>query len=182
MCQRIDKASGKTIWHPTLKISYMEPRIEILPETKLIGKKLEMTFADNKTGQLWQCFMPKRSTIQNTISSELYSVEIFPDTSFFTNFKPNQKFEKWAAVQVPDFDVVPSEMETLIIPEGLYAVFHYKGKGSEATATFQYIFGHWIPNSAYTLDNRPHLAIMGEKYKNEDPDSEEELWIPIKKK
>jgi hypothetical protein len=30
------------------------------------------------------------------------------------------------------------------------------------------------------LNKRPHFAKMGEKYKNEDPDSEEELWIPIK--
>ena len=34
----------------------------------------------------------------------------------------------------------------------------------------------------YTLDDRPHFEILGEKYKNQDPDSEEELWIPIKPK
>jgi AraC family transcriptional regulator len=32
------------------------------------------------------------------------------------------------------------------------------------------------------LDNKPHFEIMGDQYKNEDPDSEEELWIPIKKR
>jgi AraC family transcriptional regulator len=30
------------------------------------------------------------------------------------------------------------------------------------------------------LDQRPHVEVMGEKYKNNDPDSEEEIWIPIK--
>ena len=73
-------------------------------------------------------------------------------------------------------------MVTIKIPEGLYAVFLYKGKASEAPKTYQYIFGNWIPNSDHTLDDRPHFALMGKKYKNEDPNSEEELWIPIKKK
>ena len=36
------------------------------------------------------------------------------------------------------------------------------------------------PKSKYELDKRPHFALMGEEYKNEDPDSEEELWFPIK--
>lgn len=158
----------------------MEPQIRTLAKTKLIGKSAKMTFANNKTKELWQSFMPKRTNIKNNIGSDLYSVEIYNDTNFFKNFDPTKEFEKWAAVQVKDFSSVPNEMETLEIPEGLYAVFHYKGKSSEAQKTYQYIFGNWIPNSEYQLDDRPHFALMGEKYKNEDPNSEEELWIPIK--
>jgi AraC family transcriptional regulator len=71
-------------------------------------------------------------------------------------------------------------MEPLALPGGLYAVFLYHGAASQADQTFQYIFGTWIPNSGYSLDNRPHFEILGKKYKNEDPDSEEEIWIPIK--
>jgi AraC family transcriptional regulator len=39
-----------------------------------------------------------------------------------------------------------------------------------------------LPNSNYHLDDRPHFEILGEKYKNADPGSEEEIWIPIKAK
>jgi AraC family transcriptional regulator len=158
----------------------MEPRIETLPETKLIGKRVKMSFTTNRTKELWQGFMPKRTEIINNIGSDLYSIEVYDDNEFFKNFNPNNEFDKWAAIQVSDFNSVPSEMETIKIPEGLYAVFLYKGKASEAPKTYQFIFGNWIPNSDYTLDDRPHFALMGEKYKNEDPNSEEELWIPIK--
>jgi len=41
-------------------------------------------------------------------------------------------------------------------------------------------FGTWLPNSEYALDNRPHCDILGKKYKNDDPSSEEEIWVPIK--
>ncbi|MEP1984886.1 MAG: GyrI-like domain-containing protein, partial [Maribacter dokdonensis] len=40
----------------------------------------------------------------------------------------------------------------------------------------------WIPNSEYQLDGRPHFEVLGAKYKNNDPNSEEEVWIPIKAK
>jgi AraC family transcriptional regulator len=32
------------------------------------------------------------------------------------------------------------------------------------------------------MDNRPYFALMGEKYKGENPESEEDFWIPVKKK
>jgi AraC family transcriptional regulator len=159
----------------------MEPRIEILSEKKLIGKRLEMTFADNKTIELWKSFMPRRKEIQNNIGAELYSIKKYSST-YFENFNPNEEFEKWATIEVTDFDTVPDEMETLILKGGLYAVFFYKGAASAGFKTFQYIFGTWLPNSEFDLDNRHHFEILGKKYRNEDPDSEEEIWIPLKPK
>ncbi len=91
-------------------------------------------------------------------------------------------FEKWAAIAVSDFDQVPDDMETLIIPSGPYAVFSYRGKPSEAQETFRFIYGMWLPHSGYAMDDRPYFALMGENYKGEDPESEEEFWKPIRKK
>lgn len=160
----------------------MNPRIKILPETKIVGLRTSMSFANNKTRELWQGFMPRRQEIKNPVSVDLYSVELYSDASFFTHFDPTKEFEKWAGVKVDSFDNVPDDMYRLVIPKGEYAVFDYKGKPSEAHGTYQHIYGNWIPTSDYVLDDRPHFALMGEKYKGESPDSEEELWIPIKKK
>jgi predicted transcriptional regulator YdeE len=157
----------------------MEPRIETLAEKKLIGIRLFMTFADNQTPVLWKRFMPRRKEIQNNIGTALISLQLYAP-SYFNNFDPNSVFEKWAAVEVANFDAVPYNMETMTLGGGLYAVFSYKGAASTGTKTFQYIFGTWIPSSIYTVDNRPHFEILGEKYKHEDPNSEEEIWIPIR--
>jgi AraC family transcriptional regulator len=72
-------------------------------------------------------------------------------------------------------------METYVLPGGLYAVFDYKGLNTD-NSIFQYILGTWLPGSDYVLDNRPHFEVLGDKYKNNDPNSEEEIWIPIKTK
>jgi AraC family transcriptional regulator len=160
----------------------MNPRIEKIEETKLIGNRTKMSFVRNKTMELWQSFMPRRQDITNSLGAELYSVELYNDPTFFENFDPTREFEKWAAVKVKDFDNVPNDLDTLIIPSGAYVVIHYKGKPSEAQKVYQYIYGQWIPGSKYELDNRPHFALMGEKYKGEHPESEEEFWIPIRQR
>ena len=72
-------------------------------------------------------------------------------------------------------------METFTLSAGTYVVFEYKGPGND-NSIFQFIFGTWHPNSNYLLDDRPHFEVLGEKYKNGDPDSEEEIWIPVLKR
>lgn len=158
----------------------MTPKIEKLNEKKLIGKHITMSLANNQTGELWKSFMPRRNEVTNNVTSDLISMQIYEPTHF-TNFKPTNEFKKWATVEVTDHEKVPADMETFTLPEGLYAVFHYKGL-SHDTGIFQYIFGTWLPNSNYHLDNRPHFEVLGDKYKNNDPNSEEEIWIPIKQK
>lgn len=159
----------------------MKPVIRILSEKKLVGKKMTMTFAGNKTAELWRSFMQRRKEIKNNVGEELYSMQIY-SLSFFSNFNPEAEFDKWATVEVKSFTNIPEGMETFTLQGGLYAVFSYHGAASEASGTFQYILGTWLPASEYSLDDRPHFEILGEKYKNESPDSEEELWIPIKPK
>jgi AraC family transcriptional regulator len=158
----------------------MEPRIEILTEKKLVGKRIRMTLSNNKTAVLWRDFMQRRKEIRNNVSSDLFSMQVYDPSLDFEKFNSDTLFEKWAAVEVPDFNNIPAEMETFTLTGGLYAVFIHKGAASSGPATFQYIFGTWLPGSQYSLDNRPHFEILGDKYKNEDPDSEEEVWIPVK--
>lgn len=158
----------------------MNPEIKILPEKKLIGKRMQMTLSDNKTNELWKSFMPSRKEIKNNITTELFSIQVYNKSFDFTKFDLNTPFEKWAAIEVSDFITIPNGMESYTLPNGLYAVFIHIGAASTGAKTFQYIFGTWLPNSIYTLDNRPHFEILGEKYKNDDANSEEEIWIPIK--
>jgi AraC family transcriptional regulator len=158
----------------------MKPRIEVLKKKKLVGMRLTMSLADNKTGELWRSFMPRRKEITNNISNELISLQIY-DSNYFAGFNPANEFEKWAAIEVTDYENVPEAMETFTLTGGLYAVFDYKGSSTD-NSIFQYIFGTWLPNSDYLLDDRPHFEVLGARYKNADPDSEEEIWIPIRLK
>lgn len=158
----------------------MIPRIEIVGERKLVGLRLTMSLSMNKTRELWQNFIQRRKEIKNQVGTDLFSIQLY-DELYFNTFSPHSTFEKLAAIEVTNHDEVPPGLEPFTMPSGLYAVFIHKGAASTGPATFNYIFSTWLPNSEYHLDNRPHFEVLGEKYKNDDPSSEEEIWIPIKK-
>lgn len=157
----------------------MNVRLIDAPERKLIGIHLTMSLVKNQTGRLWSIFMPRRTELTNLVRSELFSMQVYDD-QYFRAFNPSNDFEKWAAMEVKDFQHVPQGMETIIVPAGKYAVFHYIGRSSEGAKAFQYIFQSWLPSSGFTLDQRPHFELLGDLYKNDDPTSEEEIWIPVK--
>lgn len=157
----------------------MNPRIETIAEKKLIGQCVVMTMADNKTSELWRGFLPRRREIKNNLTAELISMQVYNPPLDLANFNQHTPFEKWATVEVSGFSDIPAGMQTYIIPAGLYAVFLHKGAASTGAKTFNYIFGSWLPVSGYHLDARPQFEILGERYKNDDPESEEEIWIPI---
>ncbi len=157
----------------------MNPRIEILQPKKLIGKNTNTTLANNKTPELWQSFMKQRAEVKNAIGQDLYSIQVYKQDLDFKDFNPTTEFKKWAAVEVENYSEIPDGMDKLDLAGGLYAVFIHKGPASAFAKTFNHIFGTWLPNSNYKVDNRPHFEVLGSKYKNNDPDSEEEVWIPI---
>jgi AraC family transcriptional regulator len=158
------------------------PQIVQLEEKRLAGRRLEMTYAHNRTFELWTTFMPKRRHFKNVLSEDLYSLQVYPDTNFFQPFDPQRRFTKWALLEVESFDGLPEGMEPFLLPGGEYAVFAFRGTSAEAPAVFRYIYGEWLAGSGYELDDRPHFEVLGAKYKREDPASEEEIWIPVKKR
>ena len=159
----------------------MKVSIKTIPSKQLIGLNITMSIVDNKTLELWHKFRTSQYQIKKTIASELYSIQVY--NSPFKNFKPTTIFTKWACIEVQDIDNVPELFSDFTIKGGSYAVFTHKGLASSFKQTFDYIFKEWLPASNYLLDEtRAHFEVLGNKYKNNDPNSEEDVWIPIIKK
>lgn len=160
------------------------PRIVELSPKTLVGLSMEMTYATSSlTGKLWGTFMPRRNEVTGTVSSDKYSLQKFEIGFDWYSSNPDTRFIKWAAMEVENKSVVPDGMEVLDLEGGLYAVFIHKGLSSQFPQTLQYILGEWMPTSGYEPDgSRPQYELLGEKYKNNHPDSEEEVWFPIKKR
>ncbi len=152
----------------------MNPKLIVRTEKNVIGMKSSMHHNDfGNIVALWKRFMPQRKTIKNVINEEFIALQVYRD---FNNFE--KPFDIWACVEVSSLETISDGMESFTIPEGEYAVFHHKGM--DATATYQQIMTEWLPNSGYEIDDRPHFQVMGEKYKNGSPDSEEDFYVPIK--
>ena len=158
----------------------MDPRIEMLEEKTLVGMFETMSLLNNKTHQLFSKFMPRRREISHCLIETTYDLKVYT-TDYFSNFNPSKQFTKWALVEVSDLADVPGGMQSYTLESGKYAVFIHKGLSSD-TSIFEYIFQTWLPASNYKLDDRPHFDKLGKKTKRNDPNSEQEIWIPIKSK
>lgn len=159
----------------------MKPEIREIDEKKLIGMRVKTSLSDNKTSLLWQNFMSRFNEIEKKLNTGYYSVHVYDGLAVFNQFTEKTQFEKWAAVEVAVSNMVPEGFESCILSGGRYAVFIHKGPANTFHKTAQHIFGNWLPNSEFELDDREHFEIMGEKYKGPDnPESEEEVWVPVK--
>lgn len=144
----------------------------------LIGMSLRMSHINNRTVELWRSFMPRRREITAT-DSYLYSLRVY-DRIDHPFHDPSAEFVKWACVKTDEGHEIPEGMQQIVVSGGLYAVFPYKGLPSAAASIFRAIFTEWLPKSEYQLDLRPHFELLGEKYDNNSPDSEEDIYLPIR--
>lgn len=158
----------------------MEHRIKNLEEKKLIGMSIEMSFADNKTSELWRGFGPRKKEITNKVDTNNYSLQQYSGSNNPMMQGIDTPFTKWALVEVTDHTAIPDGMQAYTIPAGKYAVFKHKGPASAAMPLINYIFNEWMPNSEYEPDTRPHFEILPEGYNPMSEDATEEFWIPIK--
>ncbi|HAA13553.1 MAG TPA: GyrI-like domain-containing protein [Cytophagales bacterium] len=158
----------------------MTPDILTIEPITLVGLSVQTTVVGHEdTRNLWQSFGPQRRGVPNKLGPEAYSVSIFPSPGIPM---PQSPVEKWATVPVSSTDAIPEGLKPLTLPAGLYAHFVYRGPVSTFGATLQQFYGQWLPTSGYTLDHRPFFEILGEKYLGPmNPDSEEDIYIPVRK-
>jgi AraC family transcriptional regulator len=157
----------------------MKPKIETIQARKLVGFRQQMSLAENLTAQLWRSFMPRRHEVKNRATNEYISMQVYSVTGGQI-FSPTTVFEKWAVVEVLADDSVPDGMESYTLAGGQYAVFVHNGPASAAPKTMRHIFGTWLPDSEFVLDNREHFEILPDGYDPLDKHAHEEIWIPIR--
>lgn len=159
-----------------------EPTIFSMPEKLVIGMRLRMTLTEDRTSELWRGFLGRVGEIKGRIGSDRLSIQVFDGGKPYENFGPSVKFEKWAAVEVSSVDSVPEGMESRTLAGGEYAIFIHRGTPDMFFDTFQFIFSDWLPNSEFELDSRESFEVLGERYDPFDVNSEEEIWMPVRRR
>ena len=122
--------------------------------------------------------MPRRGEILNRTTDEYISMQFYNQAAgdWFLSTEP---FDKWAVVEVSSADSVPDGMRRYSMGGGQYAAFLHKGPARDYPQSIQYIFGEWLPNSEFEIDEREHFEVLPEGYDPLDPEAEEEIWAPI---
>lgn len=149
----------------------------MISDKQFVGVSKRMSIVNDTTRELFRTFMPRRKEIKHLKNSNVLDLRVYDDT-YFLKFNPSAEFTKYALVECTEITELPKGMEVYDFIGGNYAVFKHKGMMSDRSI-YDYIFRDWLLNSQYNLDNRPHFEVLGPKAKLNDPDSEEEIWVPI---
>lgn len=155
----------------------MEVKIVDVKAKNLIGMVETMSGNNNLTRRLFSAFMPRRKEVENKLTPSVFDVRVYSNDYFTSGYNPTLSFQKWAAMEVSSLNKIPEGMKSVTIPTGKYAVFTVPNNND--AAIFQYIFTEWLPNSQFTLDNRPHLDEFDESAIAKAPTAMQRIMIPI---
>lgn len=156
----------------------MVPEFVRLEKMFLVG----MTYyGDNEHGEipaLWGRFGARMNRITNKKGFCAYGLCIEPD-----DYEETGKFQYIAALEVESLDTIPLEMVGKVLPAADYAVFTHKGPVTGLRETYEKIYGTWIAETDMEVIKGYDFELYDDRFKTpDDPESEIDIYIPIRKK
>lgn len=162
-----------------MKEMLLNPQVMCSREYILAGQYIETSILQHEIPLLWKSFMPHRN-ITGRVEDFVYSVSELLPGSDWINFRPDTRHRKWACVEIEHRDLVPENMQLLILPASNYFVFDYSGTPQEFGNVWMYLLREYFPKEKLQIDNRFQFEIIDEKLKNGMPGFFEKIFIPIK--
>jgi AraC family transcriptional regulator len=151
----------------------MEPRIVSVPAFTVVGMKYRGKNEQNEIPQLWSQFGPRMGEIKHKVDRDIaYGV--------MGNYDENTgEFDYVAAIEVERADGIPTGMASWVVPEQTYAVFVCTLP--TIRETFQHVYETWLPQSGYQRGSDVEFEFYDADFDPQDPSSEMQIYIPIKK-
>ncbi len=151
----------------------MDPKIITKSAFTIVGMKYHGQNKHNEIPQLWGEFMPHTAEIERVVN---------PNICYGACGAMDEKtgeFDYLAAFEVGEEAAAPEGMERWNIPANEYAVFTCTLPTIHAT--FDHIYGEWLPQSPYKRAPGAELELYDETFDPNDPDSILYLYIPVQK-
>ena len=90
------------------------------------------------------------------------------------------EFDYWIADNYIPWQEIPAGCKSLVIPDGTWAVFPCKLKTLQDTNT--QMWQEWLPNCReYKLSGSYNLEVYGPPCKEDQGETDVELWLPVEK-
>ncbi len=128
-------------------------------------------------GALWGRFVLRMHEIQNR---KEYDLGVCTSKHPTIVKKEGDTFIYVAAVAVENADHVPQGMVVCDIPAATFAVFTHKGPILNIKHTCEYIWGTWLPESGYELNDIPDFELYDSRFDPQTGSGEVDIYVPIK--
>jgi AraC family transcriptional regulator len=150
----------------------MEPRIVDHPAFTVVGMKVRGKNENNEIPQMWEALNPRMHEIQDMLGDDVaYGISANMD-------EQTGEFDYIAGFEVGRIQEIPAGMVRFDVPGGKYAVF--RTTLPRLGETFLHAYRTWAPQSGYQLTGGPDFELYGEEFDPHDPDSEFEVYVPVR--
>ena len=161
-------------------IRRMEHELVEIPEATWACYSLEMNMMKDRTAEVWKTFMPLFAQIPGKVNLQKISIQNYGGAFDIHSFTPETLFMRGAAVEISGEQELPTPLETLKFRGGLYLKTRYKGLPQNAVTFFQKLYLEVLPQMKLQPDNRIQFELLLPNYSPENPDSEEDVFIPVR--
>ena len=95
------------------------------------------------------------------------------------DMRNRETFKYYAGVEMQGTFRPPEEMQTVSIPQNIYAMFTHRGSIAGIERTYDLIYGNWLPLSTYAPTMDLDIILVDDRFKGLSHDSEVDILIPI---
>ncbi|UUZ82821.1 GyrI-like domain-containing protein [Paenibacillus sp. P26] len=160
-----------------------KPAFSVIGITETIHIDPSLPPSENAIAKLWGGFVKRIPEIPGLLGWRSFGLMLQnPDNP------PGAPFEYTAAAQIYEDGVIPEGMTRIEVPAALYIVLTYRGPLDGIRDAFRHFWGHWSPNNPYEYDGgirtgKYEFEFYDQRYtRPDDPNSEIDLYFPIRKK
>ncbi|TCT18254.1 AraC family transcriptional regulator [Melghiribacillus thermohalophilus] len=161
--------------HHLKGVNQMEPKFKKKEAYHIVGLQMHSSRA-HEIPNMWDELDQVKDQIQHRVSQTIY-LGVMEPTGV------NVEFNYIAGVEVYELKDIPEGMVGKSFPANEYVVFTHRGTTETLQDTFQYIYGTWFPKNGYDRGNGPEFELYDDArfFGPMNPDSEIDIYIPIKK-
>lgn len=153
-----------------------EPTVVELPERLMVGLEYIGKNQNGEIPALWAAFNRREGEVRSRIATDTAiglcgSVE---------NPKEECEFSYVAGFFVDRADDLPPGMVARKVPAGQYLVFTHEGGPEVLGKSYEYIWGTYLPNSAYQPAGSHDYELYDERFNAASPTWVMEIHIPVR--
>lgn len=153
-----------------------EPGIVELPERLMVGLEYIGKNQNGEIPALWSAFNRRGGEVQHRVAPE----QAIGLCGMAENPKEEGEFSYVAGFFVDRADDLPQGMVARKVPAGMYVVFTHEAGPEALGKSYEYIWGTWMPNSAYQPAGAHDYELYDERFNAASPTWVMEIHIPVK--
>ena len=157
----------------------VEPMIVELDSMTVVGIQTLFSMKCNLIPVLWERFSPRMQEIKNVVRKDV-ALEVSYDMQ---SEAEEETFFVLAGLIVSSVGEIPEGMTYMHVPAHEYAMFTHYGPISRIYDTYDRIYNELLPRSAYEVDEAAcTIEWYDKRFKMENPDSEYDIYVPVKER